>query len=383
VPEDARQGDSSAAAAAEPAPGPPPIRVAWVAGPRTIDRFARTLRPLAIGLLDEVVHLAVVCPDGTETEVLPIPPIRTVGFARPKWWTSAVRLAETVAARLRPHKVQVLHALDADAAPLTARLAELIDRPYVLSAHALGDGRRVRHLRGPLAAVLAGSEPIGEALRRRAPADRTVHLLRPGVHQVRHATCFNDPQHSLSIVVSGPLDDRDAYMAALHSFAELLARHYDCAFFVIGAGPAEKALRAVADRLDLRRDLTFAEPKSAWQMAGLFKSADLYIAPAARDELDIDCLLAMAAGVPVLAAGGGAADFLRDGQTALLYARADAAELTMKLLGMLEDRAAARDLAEGALDYLRRHHSPAAMVAALADIYRRVVAEGVAARPAG
>ena len=85
-------------------------------------------------------------------------------------------------------------------------------------------------------------------------------------------------------------------------------------------------------------------------------------------------LLAMAAGVPVLAAAGKSAnDFLRDGETAMGFTCGDYAELTVKLSAMLEDRASARALAENALEYIRRNHSAAANVTALASMYREVL----------
>ena len=103
------------------------------------------------------------------------------------------------------------------------------------------------------------------------------------------------------------------------------------------------------------------------------KAADVYVSPVSRKSLDVQRLLAMAAGVPVLAATGGVGDFLHDAQTALLFAPGDSADLTTKLLGVVEDRAAARNLAEGGLQYLRENHSPTSMVVELAEAYRRMM----------
>ena len=362
-----------AEAPAEDSPQPRPVRVGWVAGPRTLDRFARTLGPLAIGMLDELVHLTAICPEGIDTRQLPTPPIEIIPYSRRKWWMPTRKVAEPLAEKLSGGKLELLHALDADTAALTGHLARSLGICCVISCYSLRDARRLGKVGQQVAAVLAASRPILEQLRRRkvAPTER-IRLLRPGVHRVRHANCFNDPQHSICIVMCGALDDFNAYGAALHSFAELTSRNYDCAFFIIGSGPAETRLRALSERLAVHHALTFADYQPGVQLPGIFKAADVYVAPVSRRDLDVHCLLAMAAGVPVLAASGGAGDFLHHGRTALLFKRGGQADLTMKLLGVVEDRAAARDLAESALRYLGENHSPAAMVFALADIYRQV-----------
>ena len=69
-----------------PAPTPKPVRVAWVAGPRTLEEYGHILQPLAVGLLDELVELVVFCPQGADVERLPSPPAQIVPYARlPRW----------------------------------------------------------------------------------------------------------------------------------------------------------------------------------------------------------------------------------------------------------------------------------------------------------
>ena len=44
-----------------------------------------------------------------------------------------------------------------------------------------------------------------------------IHLLRPGLHAVRHATCFVTPQNSITVVAGGRLDDLPAYKTVLRA----------------------------------------------------------------------------------------------------------------------------------------------------------------------
>jgi phosphatidylinositol alpha-1,6-mannosyltransferase len=159
----------------------------------------------------------------------------------------------------------------------------------------------------------------------------------------------------------------------LHSFAELQDRNYDCAFFVIGGGNAEDRLRRRAAELGVHQDVTFVEGLGSIALSEVFRAGDLFISPHATGDFDVPALLAMAAGVPVLATPQRGCDFLIDGQTATLFPPGNASELTMKLIALLDDRAGARGLAESALNYLRKHHSAAKMVSIVAEAYRDAV----------
>jgi len=352
------------------------LRVGWVAGPHTLEDFGCILQPLAIGLMDELVDLTVFCPRRADLQELPVPPVEAVRFGRLGWLgMGAKKAVESLASQLRSRKIDLLHALEASAAPLAHRLGRLAGVNYVVSSYALGDGRLLGWGHHRASAVLASCETVRQdLLKHHAAAGENVLLVRPGVYYVRQATCFTDPRHSVAIVAAGPLDDFIGFNAVLEAFAELRARKYDCVFFIIGAGRAERRLRMRAEQLNIRQELTFAGRQPASQLPGIFKAADIYVSPTPTRRFDVVSLLAMASGVPVLAAAGAVGDFLIDGRTAIMFDRGDSAALTMKLIALLDDRAAGQDLAENAMGQLRAGYSPAGMVSAVARIYRRVVA---------
>ena len=230
------------------------------------------------------------------------------------------------------------------------------------------------------AAVLAACEPIRTSLLEgHVAAVEKMHLLRPGVYHVRHTTLFEDPEHSTAIVAGGRLDEVEPFEAVLRTFAEIRKREYDCVFFLIGSGRCEKALRRKAEELGLNESLTFVDWRMPTQLAGVLKGADIYISPVPLRSFDMRALLAMAAGDPVMAAVGGCSDFLADGKTALLFRQGDSAELTLKLVSLLDDHASARAMAESALTFVREHYSPAGMVGAMTGLYRALAERAAAA----
>ncbi len=354
---------------------PERLRVAWIAGATTAEQYGRALQPLAIGLMDELIEIVALCPAGADVQELPSPPVETVFCGRTRRFGLFTRAVEALARELRRRKVRLLHALDAGAWPLTVELGRLAGLNCIVSSRGLADVQALRRWRRSVTAVLAGSQPIRDALlaRRVAPAER-VELVRPGVYQVRGASCFPGGEVRISIVAGGPMDDLASFEAVIRCFAALKRSGRDYVFFLMGNGRAERRLRNLAEALGLRAELTFVDRQPPRLLPEIFKAADIYVAPVPDRSIDMPCLLAMAAGVPVLAAKGGASDFLIDGQTALRFARGDAADLTAKLTGLLDDRAAAVGLAEGALAHLRAHHSPAGAVTAVTRIYRQVAA---------
>jgi len=355
------------------AAAPRAIRAVWVAADRTLERLGRTLQPLAIGLMDELVEVTAVCPADSDTRELPSPPVRVLRYGPPRRWWMSTGGAERAAEQVSQQKPDLVHALDGASAELARRLARTADVPLVITSLSLEDGKLLAHHRPRPAAVLAGSAAVREELLSRhvAPVHR-VHLLEPGVHQVKRATCFVEPRHSAAVVASGAMDDAAAWRAVLKCFRDVRDAGHDCSYFAIGNGRAERAIRAEAVKLGLLHEMTFVDRQTGRQLVGIFKAADIYISPAPTRRVDISSLLAMAAGVPVLSAGGGASDFLIDGQTARLFTPADAPGLSRLLADMLNHRDAARQLAADALEHLRRHHTPAQAVAELAGIYRDI-----------
>jgi hypothetical protein len=355
-------------------PSPPrPVRAAWISRAETFDEYGGSLQPLAVGLMDEVVDLVIACPQAADVEHLPGVSREVIRYAEPRWWRPSRRRVEGLAADLIGRKVEVLHALGYELAAFVERLAEEAALKYVLSGYSLSAARALPALGVSAAVVLAPSEPIRDVLleRRVCPPER-IALMRPGVYHVRHPMCFSGPAASVCIVAGGDLCDEPAFEAVLKCFAELSARNMDCVYFILGGGPMERPLRRRAEELGLSGKLTVVDLHPVGQIAGVLKTADVYISPAPQPRIDIRSLLAMAAGVPVLAARGDRpCDFLHDGQTAILYSPGHASELTGKLVGLLDDRASARSQAASALRYVSEQHSPAANAARIAEIYRQ------------
>jgi len=361
----------SQAASNSVSPRVKPLRVALVSGRDSLALLGPAVRHLVVGLLDEPMHVTLVAPEGADTSYLPDPPVEIIRHGSLRVPLFRARVLDELARRVTDSGAGLLHALDADALKLTRQLAERCDLDYIVSVLGLDSGAHISDRR--CRAVLAGSEPIRSQLveSKSVPAD-LVGVLAPAVHRSRKATCFIDPRHAPSIVAAGPLTESKHFETVMEAFVRLRRSRPDCVFFVVGSGPAESHLRRRASELGVMTHLTFVQPQDTDLLTSIVEASDIFISPAPSHRIEIDLLVAMAAGDPVVVAGADACDFVVNGQTALTYTVADAEDLTGRLDALLDDRAWARSLAESALDHLARHHSPARMAACLADLYHTI-----------
>jgi len=363
---DARSEPSSSTA-----PDADPLRVGWVVSAKAVNLLGRMLGPLAAGLLDELIQIVAVCPRNGYASELPSPPIEYLPHGRLRWGFVPTGAVEQLGEELRSRKVGLVHAMDASGAWAARRLAAFTGQRYVLTCHALGDGRRLGLMHRHAEAVLATSEPVKEELLKYhvAPPER-IRLLRPGVYQVQHAGLLGQPDRSAAIVAGNSGRKVSALLAVIEAFARLRKRRYDCQLFLIGSDRKDKALRKRVERLDLRHDVTFMDPFPGHRLPGIFKAADVYVSAGRTHELDVRSLLAMAAGVPVLGAAGSVGDFLRDDRTVIEFTEGDDRQIAAKLSKLLDDPTWANGLAAAALAHLRRNNTPAQMVSLLTNLYR-------------
>lgn len=350
------------------------VRIGLVAGPKTVAHLGPVIRHLIIGLLDEPMQVTLICPENVDLRELhlPCPPVDVVTYSLPLLPFLRRRALRELAEELKPSEVSLLHALDADAIPVTISLSENLGLDYLLWMFTCC--REVPAADPRCRGILAASAPIQRTLLdSHLVREDQVHLLRPGVYQARSATCFVNPSHAAAIVAAGPLDMYASPAATLQTFADLKSAGRECVFFLVGNGKAERPLRRHAEKLGLMDELTFVDWTGPEQLTDIIKAADLFVSPVVSDRVEIDLLAAMAGGVPVLVADGSVADFVIPDQTALVFPAGDSARLTELVASLLDNRVMARELAEKALLHLRENHSPARMVARLADIYRGIL----------
>lgn len=128
----------------------------------------------------------------------------------------------------------------------------------------------------------------------------------------------------------------------LRAMAIVARRRPDVTLRIVGGGPLERELRALARRLGLERRVEFL----GWidDARPLLRELDVFVLASRWEGMPIALLEARAAGLPAVATDvGGAREVIRDGEDGWVVPREDPAALATALLDLADDRARRAD----------------------------------------
>jgi glycosyltransferase involved in cell wall biosynthesis len=236
-----------------------------------------------------------------------------------------------------------------------AVLARCIDRYIAVSQHV---AERLRERLGLPAArirVIPNAVPVGR------PARRDVRL---------RASVAGDPGRPLVLTVA-----RLHAQKGLPYLLRAASAIPDAVFAIAGEGEEREALESLARSLGIAERVRFLGHRR--DVAALLAACDVFVLPSLYEGLPLSVLEAMAAGAPVVATDiGGTNEALTNDDTGVLVPPADAAALARAIQALLADRERARRLAAAARQYVRRHHSAAAMADDVGRVYEELLATG-------
>jgi glycosyltransferase involved in cell wall biosynthesis len=149
----------------------------------------------------------------------------------------------------------------------------------------------------------------------------------------------------------------------------------DARLVIVGDGPQRAALEAQVAALGLRERVAFAGQQD--DVAPWLAALDVFALPSYANEGVPQALLqAMFAGVPCVTTDAGAIpEIARDGDTATIVAREDAAALAHGIDALLADPARAAGQAERAHAFVATRYTESAMVERMEAVFRDALAE--------
>jgi len=185
---------------------------------------------------------------------------------------------------------------------------------------------------------------------------------------------------ALAFVNVARLQPRKGQRFAIEALAKVRARAPGTSLWLVGAGPDEPELRAVAERHRVADAVFFLGQRlDVHRILGGF---DAYVHPALIEGLGISVLEAMAAGLPTVAtAVGGIPEYVHDGDTGWLVAPADGDALAERMLAIAVDPDERRRRAGRGQALIMAEHDIRASVAAYEALYTSLT--GAATRDGG
>lgn len=345
-------------------------RVALITSERMVREYSTLLQNLMVGLADESIPVALVCPPEWDSSSVFTASAEVIGH--PVFDIPCMGLLNTrlLAERLIRFKPTVLHCLCESQAFVTKQLAHRLDVPYVLAINSL----RKRWSLLPVspthcAKIIVPTQSIAANIAGVQPrfADR-VEQINIGAFAADAATCFSKPSRIATLMTAHRFRHIDEYENLFGVVRHLLIDGYEFMMVVVGMGRTDRQIWKLLAALGLLHIVTLAPLGMPWQ--SLLASGDIFIRPRPRFHFDPQLLVAMSVGAAVAACRGGVDDLIIENQTALVFDPDDEMSILRILRQLLDKRELARHVAEASVKYIRENHSVSRMISSLIQVYR-------------
>jgi glycosyltransferase involved in cell wall biosynthesis len=339
------------------------------------------LERASLGLAEHGCRVTAIIPQAARIEDEPEAnlPLTAAGhiWARMKVppWMRRVR-ARRVADALASSEPELLHVVGEDAWSLGLDLAKVLDRPVTLDVWSAEQVRRVPHARSTshVAAYIAPTEPIADALRQRLDPD-LVSMVPFGVELPPEArNVLADREEAISLAIIGSGLDATSHRPILTALSRLTKEFPQIQACLELRGPHEHEIWRQARRLDLLGHISTID--DAAQHRTLLTGCDILMVPERLGQVRSLILAAMALGMPVMAGDDPYLDMLTADQTAIIVEPDDADAWADNLRLLFTDPDLAGRIGGAARSWVAEHHRTEDYVTGLEAAFRQVLSGG-------
>jgi glycosyltransferase involved in cell wall biosynthesis len=348
-----------------------------IAGPTAIERHGSAMRYLQLGLIDEPIDTVLVLPDYRRALSVAAPAAKRIAHHKAGWpmvhWARrrTVSRATSAIRSFRPGSPVVVHALDIESLPMATQIANAANGRLIVTLSSFDEiqSAEFRQASGRLSFVVSASRVLAD---RMPVLSIPVEVIHAGVVVRDEPVAFHGSISAASILYVGPLHHAAECDTLLKAVRQVSEQAQTLPVFLVGKGPAELELRALARTLGMADQATFTGRLENWRPA--VEAADIFCLPSAAGDVREEPLQALGDGLAVIAARSSIYDCLRHEETALLFPGGDAAALADAIIRLISDPASARNLARQGQTYVREHLSVGRMVADYVRLYRAAAA---------
>lgn len=182
------------------------------------------------------------------------------------------------------------------------------------------------------------------------------------------------------VATIGRLHEQKGIAGFIRAAASIGHTRPECRFLIVGSGPLEAELRALAKQFHVEGHLTFLGYCD--DIPAVLRASDVFVLPSLWEGMPNAVLEAMAAGVPVVATRvEGTVDLIEHEQTGLLVMPRDIPGLVSSILRILDEPPLAARLGEAAQERVRAHFRLEAMVRRHEELYAELLARAARKRP--
>lgn len=290
------------------------------------------------------------------------------------------------------HAFQIIHAHNLPTALTAALLRPLVGKPIIVKLNNAVTveefaGRRFGAmrwfiLRRSITRFVALNADVERRLTDRGIAARHIVRIPNGVESsTRHGS--GDPAPTKGAIGLGPDTRTVIYLGRLipdkgiawllEVWKDVLTEETDCHLLVVGDGPDDQRLRALAHRLDVTGSVSFLGYRD--DVGPVLAIADILVLPSRSEGMSNALLEGMAHGLPVVATDTpGNRAVVEHGRHGLLVSYGDRTALKETLLALVRDSSLRIRLGREAARKARSEFSLRAVASAYCALYRELTA---------
>ncbi len=381
-----------------------PLRLVLLADQDSLTRFGPVLRRLAVGLMDEVVDLSLVCLEPSQAlDFVPSPPIRLITKSeqfekfvsktaanierRVKVQMSKFHLYdkffpqqhyERLVDILTDYKPTIVHAMSEKQIKLARYLSQKLDIPYVASLLTQNKNPSCLHDKHCRGIFPYHSGTVRDIRQANPEILQQVQWIPIGCHVSEKSSCFNHQSNSAQVFCCTYLKHNRGISQLINAVKRILNKGHKIELTIAGKGSAEHDYRQQVKQLDISSHVNFIPPitdmisvSDAYKV--VLKEADIFVQPWPQKKWHPQMLEAMSIGNAVVACEEQHNDLLIDNKTALTFPFQDEDALTACLEKLVTDKESAKTLAENGQKHLRKHFLVSQMISELVKCYQMAV----------
>jgi glycosyltransferase involved in cell wall biosynthesis len=178
------------------------------------------------------------------------------------------------------------------------------------------------------------------------------------------------------VLFVGRLYHRKGLEILLRSIPPVLQEFSDVKFVISGKGFKEKeeSLRNLAKQLDIEDHVTFLGYVPDEKLPNLYSTSDIFVLPAIYENFPFAILEAQATGLPVISTKvGGIPEFLVDNENGFLIDPGDSAQLTHRVLALLQDPKLAKEMGMRGRKLIEEKFSWRLITSQVIDLYHKLL----------
>lgn len=220
--------------------------------------------------------------------------------------------------------------------------------------------------------VIAVSSAVAEHLRTITSGAESVRVIPNGVDTGIFSPRYNRQDMPQKILFVGRLVSNKGPDVIIRAAPEVLSRHPQAQFIIVGNGPLRKRLEQQVRSLGISDNVKFLGNRL--DVPQLMRDAALFVRPSTLEGMPLTVLEAMASGIPVIATPvGGTPEILHDGVNGYSVRVGDSSGLAGAIIALLDNSSLAEEMGRRGREIAVSGHSWDSIVSRNERVYLEVI----------